>query len=443
MNENSKFSIIVGGIFSLGGFLLSGCADSERDAVSSGAIKVEIVASDNGHQLIRGGQAYLVKGAGLDFGDMDSLVAHGGNSIRTWSTNSDSRTAKELLDEAQQKGVTVSLCLQLGAEHWGFDYDDPEAVAAQLEYARSEVLKFRDHPALLTWIIGNELNLNYSNPKVYDAVNDISQMIHELDPNHPTTTTVAGLNSDVIREIEARAPDLDFVSFQVYGELANLPTFVRERPYERPFFITEWGAIGYWEVDKTEWGAPIEATSSGKAATYLSGYQDKLAPLAGSVIGSYVFLWGQKQERTPTWFGVFTELGEETEAIDVMHYIWNESWPENRSPSVVAFTLDGRTADDSVRLRAGNSYTAVAEFFDHEDDSLTYRWELKPESDAKQVGGKFEDAIENLELPTNGSPGNTLEIETPATPGAFRLFVYANDGHGNAAHANIPFYVDP
>ena len=443
MIEFPRHPVVFAAIFAWGGFLLSGCVETERDAPAAGAIKVEIVQSADGYRLLRGGEEYVIKGAGLDFGDLDSLVAHGGNSIRTWSTASDTRTAQELLDEALQKGVTVSLCLQIGAEHRGFDYDNADAVAAQLEYARSEVLKYRDHPALLTWIIGNELNFNYSNPKVYDAVNDISEMIHELDPNHPTTTTVAGLNSDVIEVIEARAPDLDFVSFQVYAELANLPTFVNDRPYEKPFFVTEWGATGYWEVDQTAWGAPIEATSTTKAATYLRGYQDKLAPLAGNVIGSYVFLWGQKQERTPTWFGVFTEYGEETEAIDVMHYIWTGSWPENRAPSVMAFSLDGRTAAESVRLRAGSTYTAIAEAFDHEGDALTYRWELKPESAATQVGGKFEESIDNLELGTDDVAGNEIELVAPSAHGAFRLFVYANDGHGNAAHANIPFYVDP
>jgi hypothetical protein len=429
------------GLF-MSGVLMQGCGETHLDVQESPAIKVEIVATDDGYQLLRGGEPYLIKGAGLAYRDIESLVAHGGNSIRTWDTENDAGTAQAILDKALENGLTVSLGLRLGSEHWGFDYDDAEAVAAQLEYARGEVLKYRDHPALLVWVIGNELNLFYTNSKVYDAVNDISEMIHELDPLHPTTTTVAGLAASVIEDIEARAPDLDFISFQAYAEIENLPALVNERNYKKPFFVTEWGATGYWEVDKTEWGAPIEETSSAKAESYMKRYQDKLKPVEGNLIGSYVFLWGQKQERTPTWFGLFTEAGEETEAVDVMHYIWNGSWPDNRSPSVRAFYLDGKTAGDNVRLRAGQAYSASVEIFDHEGDSLTYRWELKPESDATTSGGKFEESIENLELVINDSSAAKVEITAPRKTGPYRLFVYANDGHGHAAHANIPFYVD-
>jgi hypothetical protein len=425
------------------GLIMQGCGDTHDDLHHSTATKVEIIASDDGYRLHRGGEPYLIKGAGLEYGDIESFAAHGGNSIRTWTTENDAGTAREVLDQALANGVTVSLGLQIGAEHWGFDYDDPAAVAAQLEYARDEVLKYRDHPALLVWIIGNELNLNYTNPKVYDAVNDISEMIHELDPYHPTTTTVAGLDARVLANIESRAPDIDFVSFQVYGELENLPAFLDEQRYQAPFFVTEWGAIGYWEVEETEWGAPIEATSTEKAETYLRGYREKLAPLDGRLLGSYVFLWGQKQERTPTWFGLFTEAGEETEAVDVMHYIWNGAWPDNRSPSISKFVLDGKTAAENVRLRAGQGYRAAAELTDHEGDALTYRWELKPESDATQSGGQFEESIESLELVIDGPADEDIEMTAPLATGPYRLFIYASDGQGHVAHANIPFFVDP
>ena len=416
------------------------------------AIKVEVLQTADGYQLVRGGEPYLIRGAGREFGDIASLAAHGGNSIRNWTTRNDVETAREVLDEAHAHGVTVALCLPMASEHWGFDYDDPVAVAAQREKFRGEVLAYRDHPALLTWIIGNELNYDYKNPKVYDAVNDISRMIHELDPNHPTTTTVAGLDADVVAVISERATDLDFVSFQVYGQLFILPDFIREIGYDRPFFVTEWGAIGWWEVPKTTWGAPIEATSTEKANTYLKGYREKLAPLEGQLVGSYVFLWGQKQERTPTWFGLFTEDGEETEAVDVMHYIWNGDWPENRTPQVESMVVNGQTAHDNVTLEAGEIYEALIDVTDHENESLTYRWELKPESEATQVGGAFEESIANL----NGlvrSPGGTGNRSEPPTgsavmltappPGEYRLFAYAYDGHGNAAHANVPVLVVP
>ena len=57
------------------------------------------------------------------------------------------------------------------------------------------MLKYKDHPALLAWIIGNEANLRFKNPKVFDAINDISKMIHQVDPNHPTTTALSGFDA--------------------------------------------------------------------------------------------------------------------------------------------------------------------------------------------------------------------------------------------------------
>ena len=405
------------------------------------AIKVEVARTTDGYQLVRGGKPYRIKGAGREYGDMALLAAHGGNSIRNWTTVNDVETAQEVLDAAHAHGLTVALCLPMASEHWGFDYDDPEAVAAQKEQFRGEVLKYRDHPALLVWIIGNELNYDYTNPKVYDAVNEISRMIHELDPNHPTTTTVAGLGADVLKDISERATDLDFVSFQAYGQLFQLPEFLQETGFDQPFFITEWGAIGWWEVGKTTWGAPIEATSTEKARTYMRAYREMLEPLEGQLIGSYVFLWGQKQERTPTWFGLFTEAGEETEAVDVMHYIWNGSWPENRSPQVNSMSLHGQSAIQNVTLTAAQTYDAAVDIVDPDGDSLTYRWELKPESEATQVGGAFEESIANLDGLVSAD-STTARITAPA-PGEYRLFVYAYDGQGHAAHANIPFLVEP
>lgn len=402
---------------------------------------VEIVQTNAGYQLMRGGNPYIIKGAGMGVAGIESFAAHGGNSIRNWTTTGQFENGQAVLDKAHANGVTVALCLAMRPERSGFDYDDAETVAAQLDEFREEVLKYRDHPALLVWIIGNELNLEYTNSKVYDAVNDISRMIHKLDPNHPTTTAVAGFKENVIFDIQTRAPDVDFISFQLYGGLFALPAGVEKIGFEEPFMVTEWGTIGHWEVDKTSWGAPIEATSTQKADKYRQGFDDILSVLDRQMIGSYAFLWGQKQERTPTWYGLFTETGDETEAIDVLHFIWNGEWPQNRSPQIRSMQLDGRVAEDNVILTSGGSYAAAVDVFDQDDDQLTYQWELRPESDTANVGGDYEQPIAKLEGCFDDA--NSAQTCVMADePGAYRLFVVVYDGRGHAAHANIPFFVE-
>jgi len=421
------------------GLAISGC--SPRPAAVHAPIKVEIVQTESGYQLLRGGEPYTIKGAGMPIDDIQSFAAHGGNSIRNWTTADTHQNVQDLLDTAHAHGVTVALCLPMKAERHGFDYNDTDAIAGQLAAFREEVLRYRDHPALLAWIIGNELNHSYTNPAVYDAVNDVAKMIHALDPYHPTTSTVSEIEEDLVREISRRAPELDFVSFQLYGKLFVLRETLEEIGYKKPFMVTEWGAIGYWEMETTEWGTPTEMTSSEKADVFLRGQQDVLASLEGQLIGSYVFLWGQKQERTPTWFGMFMEAGEETEAVDVMHYVWKGTWPDNRAPRVESLSLNGKSARQSVALTAGETYVANFEVLDHENDPLRYRWEVKPESDASKVGGDFEEPVPNIEGLLSNPTAVTTNVTAPE-PGKYRLFAYAYDDHGHAAHANIPFMVN-
>ena len=77
---------------------MTACA-SVPDDIST-AIPVEIVAKDGRYHLLRGGQPYEVKGAGLESGKMQALVAHGGNSFRTWRTDNQWMTGQEVLDRA-------------------------------------------------------------------------------------------------------------------------------------------------------------------------------------------------------------------------------------------------------------------------------------------------------------------------------------------------------
>ena len=159
-------------------------------------------------------------------------------------------------------------------------------------------------------------------------------------------------------------------------------------------------------------------------------------------MGYFVFLWGQKQERTPTWFGMFMPDGNETESVDVMHYVWNGRWPENRTPRIHDFTLGGQKAIDNIKLKAGNTYRSQVIVRDLDNDELTYRWVIRRESESKKSGGDQEyipDAIDDL-FTENSS--NTTNLVAPSKQGAYRLFIYVEDANNHTAHANIPFLVE-
>jgi hypothetical protein len=420
-------------------FLLLACVAGAVPA-SADPVPVEVVQQGERFVLLRGGEPYVIEGAGIGGADeraMDKLAAHGGNSFRTWSTADGQR----VLDAAERHGLTVALCLDLARERHGFDYDDEAAVRAQLERFREEVLKYKDHPALLAWIIGNEPNLEFTNPKVFDAIDEISRMIHALDGRHPTTTALAGFDAELARLVEERSPDLDFISIQFYGGLLGLPRILEETGYDGPYVVSEWGAIGWWEVERTAWGAPLEQDSSAKAQSYRTAWETVLASDRTRLLGSYVFLWGQKQERTPTWFGMFLADGTATEVVDFMHYAWNGEWPDNRTPRIEGAWLDGRTATEGVALTAGEIVEARVAASDPDGDALEYRWEVLRETTATTTGGDPEPVPEAMPGLIEPAGGPRVRLRAPDAPGAFRLYVYVYDGAGHAGHANIPFLV--
>jgi len=407
----------------------------------SGAIAVEVIRDGERWTLLRGGQPYVIKGAGTNGGNLARLAAGGGNSFRNWR-DVDSPDAMPLLDEALSLGLTVAMCLPIGRERHGFDYDDRDAVRRQFEFARQEVLRYKNHPALLLWIIGNEPDLGYSNPKVFDAINDISKMIHEVDGLHPTTTALSfSFKQELVDHVKQRMPDLDIISVQKYADIVNLPKYIDQAGIDKPYLVTEYGPIGHWEVDKTAWGAPIEPTSSEKAAHYRKTFEGVVEAHSDRILGSYAFKWGQKQERTPTWYGMFLEDGSVTEAVDVMHHAWTGDWPQNRSPRVGMLYLDDRIGKDSIELKPAARYVARAVAADPDGDPLTWRWVLRRESEATQVGGDPEEVPETIAGRFEADADGSAILSAPEQPGAYRLFVYAYDGNGNAGHANIPFLV--
>ncbi len=406
--------------------------------IKSAPLKVEVSKSKNKYGLLVNGKPYYIKGAG-GYENFERLKEIGGNSVRLWTTEN----VQEYLDKAHAQGLTVTLGLHMQHERLGFDYNNKKKVAEQFEHLKKEILKYKDHPALLMWGVGNEVDQFAKNYNVWNAVEEIAKFIHQVDPNHPTTTMLAGVPPEHVEEIVRRCKNLDILSINSFMDLPYIKFKITEAGWKGPYLIGEWGASGYWETPKTPWGIFIEETSTEKARVCQERYEKAIASETDRCLGSYIFYWGYKQARTHTLLSLFLESGEEIEVVDVLHKEWTGQWPANRCPQIKPIGVDNFQTHKGIYLKPGSQHNAFTDASDADSDSLSYYWEIFYESKEKKEGGDKEAkpaAINGLIVdPTS----KQLSFIAPNEEGAYRLFVYVFDGHNHVATANAPFYVKP
>jgi hypothetical protein len=426
--------------------ILAGATLPVGAAPTTAPIKVDIKREFERFRLYRGGRPYYIKGA-VFWGNPDghiplrTLAEFGGNSVRCGGRN-----VGRILDAAHALGLSVTVGIPMGRESTdGFDYDDKQAVRRQFEAARAMVERYKGHPALLMWGVGNELSLGHKNPKVWDAVNDVARMIHETDPNHPTMTATGDnpFNREFFQTLLTKCPHIDVLGVNSYGNIADVPGQLREFGWTKPYCLTEWGPTGHWQVPRTAWRQPIEETSTEKAAVIRQRYGGIIALDVMRCLGSYVFFWGHKQERTHTWYGMFLPTGERTEAVNVMKFLWTGRWPSNRAPRINAISIDGRRPRDSIELRPNTEHVAAVALTEPDGDPLLVEWELLPEPTKFGYGGRGERRPKPIAGAVKDRAAAQTEFTAPKQKGAYRLFVVVADGEGNGATANIPFQVVP
>jgi hypothetical protein len=404
---------------------------------------VEIKAVNGRYNFYVNGELFELKGAGGG-GNLALLQQSGGNSIRTWSP----RNGLQVLDSAHKYNLMVAMGIGMGQELHRFDYNDTSVVAEQYNRNIKAIEELKNHPALLCWVVGNELNLSPDhktpvNPKVYDALNDIVAYIHREDPNHPVTTAFAGVSKEQMEVALERCPNLDFISVQVYGGLGSISKQMQSTGVTKPYVVTEYGPIGHWEMPHTEWGREIEEPSAKKASGLYERIQKGIVnDSAGRCMGGYAFLWGQKQERTPTWYGMFLKSGEATAVVDELTRYWTGNYPENRAPMVDDIVLNEQQAVNNVYVKPGVRSVARVNASDPNGDELIYQWVILKEVIERSQGGARETEPEAIPFEILSASNGELEFISPAEKGEYRLFAYVFDGKNKAGTANIPFKVE-
>jgi len=142
------------------------------------------------------------------------------------------------------------------------DYSDPRLRSLVKQEVRELVLQYKDTPGIMMWLLGNENNYGLvwksseieNLPKeqrddaravyLYSLFGELTDLIHELDQNHP----VAIVNGDLgfLETIKKECPNIDVFGSNVYRGPSSRDIFERvEQELGVPFMYTEFGADAY------------------------------------------------------------------------------------------------------------------------------------------------------------------------------------------------------
>jgi predicted nucleic acid-binding Zn finger protein len=425
--------------------ILGSCKDHGHVFNYHDTSKIEFRKENGMWRLYRNNEPYEIKGA-HGIVRLDWLKEAGGNSILIY----ENELSTELLDEAHSLGLTVSVTLDIAkARFFNYRSKNKDFIIKQRARIREVVEKYHTHPAILFWIVGNELHIGKRfNVALWREVNEISRMIHEIDPYHPTTTTIAAYPTrtfDVL-QLKLFAPDLDFLSLTVY-EFA--PRIRRETQsyiwgINGPFLVTEWGGTPYWMYPRTEWDAIIEHSSTRDADMIYHNHFMLFDYNPEKCIGGYVFYWGQKQERTHTVFSLILEEKYKTQSLEALQYIWTGTYPDYWAPRIDTFMIEGFNYGQHY-LEPDTQYTTTIIANNPDQTSMRIKWALREEGYYRgKTGGEAERIPDIISMSDTILPyRQNFNFKTPEEDGQYRLFVYVYNDYDYVATANIPLYVMP
>ncbi|MDY2587789.1 glycoside hydrolase family 2 TIM barrel-domain containing protein [Winogradskyella aquimaris] len=365
------------------------------------------------------------------FKDLKSI---GVNTIRTWGTD---ENTPALLDAAERYNIKVMLGIWLRHGRPGmedddsFDYlTDNEGMEAMYNAAMETVNTYKNHPAVLTWGVANEVYLNMATDEeklVYSKFLEcVCSNIKQLDANHPITSVEAwtfGLDW-----WEQYVPSLDIYGLNSYGPGAGvLQDELDKRQIDKPYIVTEFGVTGEWDAPADKNGVKIEPSDKEKYDAIVKGYSNwiKTKP---SCLGVYVFHYSSGTDFGGVWLMThFNDLYRPQ--YWAIREAFTGKTPDNSVPVIEAFSLPNETYNSTtwipVELQvtdAENEALAVSFYYNQREGSRRRRNQMLP-----------------LNFRSNLEQG--FEIQLPRENGAIKVYAFAKDTYGNLGIASTSIKV--
>lgn len=252
-------------------------------------------------------------------------------------------------------------------------YYDDEYKNKMREEVRLLAETFKNDTSLLAWGIGNEIELGNANiAAAWNFVEELAQLIKSIDKRH-LVSTVISYNPSALDSVAKYAPSLDYVGINVYGPMGEVQMVVDKSDYKGAFMITEWGPTGWWETASTEWKAPIEQTSEENGRCTKSVIRNIFLPIP--VAWALLYSCGDKR-RTYAYLvqyvcrrhGGYAASERRKDSYGRGYArVWTGKELDETAPVILGMmTVNGKSAIDNVRIKAGASLKAEVAAIDKE-----------------------------------------------------------------------------
>ena len=399
------------------------------------------VATDAAKARMQFWDTFELKGAGGE-NHLASAAAHGANVIRTWSTGDNTQA---LLDEAHEHGLKVILGIWMPDPHDAKEYRVKGRYQINYNEKRQEYLdkmqqlldQHDDHPALLMWGLGNEVEYSVSFLK---TVNAMSKLVHQHNPQR--LTCHVSVNAKQIELFAEHAMDIDLYGANSYGHgsMRNVAGIL-EKQWGKKYFFAEYAHAGPWEADKTESGYPVEFPPGKKIAQTKQTFA--VFEAYPNLVGGVYFLWGPFFNGTHTWFSGLLPRDSATKDkaapcyltpyTDTLAAYWMSKEVDNHAPIIAHVLLNGQTGNNLSFAPASKARLEI-QATDPDNDPIGYR--------AWIFATKGYTRTKLIEGPTEITSNDAFDVQLPKQAGSYTVIVYAIDeANGKACAHQIPFVI--
>jgi len=404
--------------------------------------QITIEKIDDDWTLIVDGNPFEIKGATFGYDNVverydsyfQDLRFLGVNSIRIWATN---QNTQKILDTAHKYAIKVMVGIWMRHGHPGMEDDDrfnylEDTIGMEEMYTNAikTVEKYKNHPAVLTWGIGNEVYLNMATDEEKEAYSKLLEriciQIKKLDTNHPITSVEAwtfGLDW-----WQKFVPSIDIYGLNSYGPGASyLSAELEKRGIDKPYIITEFGVTGEWDIKQEKNGIKVEPTDNQKYHSIATGFHEWIENKP-ACLGVYVFHYANGND-----FGSIWLLTHYKKMFRPQYWAIREAFtgkkPINSVPIIESFQLP-----DS-ELNSGTWVPVSLEVSDEEnvvlDISFCYNQRTGSRKRRNQINP----------LNYRGNKTDSFEIQLPNEDGAIKIYVIVKDPFNNVGIASTSIIV--